>query len=456
MKVLALEIDGFRGVQRARLVLPEHGVFVGPNGAGKSTIVDALSLAFGRTKLVRALTEHDFFGSSPEPSSRIRIVVTLGGFSSNRSEDFPAWFRHGRGVPKWWRPESQDLVAEPGADGHELCVQIGYSVRFDAEELAVEQLRYFYDDEEVEDPFIEDTVARFPQTLLKEIGFFVLPARRTWASSLSFASDLFRQAVGAAGALPADSVQRQLAALRSPKSPMEEDDGLKELVQQLDKRLGQLLPWQPRLKLRLTSTDSDSLLNALVPHYEGDDGISLPAMRHGTGLISLQTLAILLELGRSRKEAGSSFILALEEPELHVPPGLQRRLLGEAVSLADQTICTTHSPRLAALFEAREIGILVRSEESATDGGSSGLEPGRGETVRRLEAKTLAPRSMVPDPNPLGKLYTEHRAPLVESLLFPCVLVPEGRTDFGWLRLLLDASETCDRSPKTFHRTAPP
>ena len=56
MKLLALSIRGFRGVQQADLGFGQHDVLVGPNGAGKSTIIDALSLVFGRTRLVRDLT----------------------------------------------------------------------------------------------------------------------------------------------------------------------------------------------------------------------------------------------------------------------------------------------------------------------------------------------------------------------------------------------------------------
>ena len=47
MKLLALSIDGFRGIQHAIIRFGEHDVVVGPNGSGKSTIIDALSLVFG-------------------------------------------------------------------------------------------------------------------------------------------------------------------------------------------------------------------------------------------------------------------------------------------------------------------------------------------------------------------------------------------------------------------------
>ena len=96
MKLLALSIDGFRGIQHAIIRFGEHDVVVGPNGSGKSTIIDALSLVFGRTRLVRDLTEHDFYGSCPEATSRIRIVATLGGFAGNDPDQHDGWFREGR------------------------------------------------------------------------------------------------------------------------------------------------------------------------------------------------------------------------------------------------------------------------------------------------------------------------------------------------------------------------
>ena len=53
------------------------------------------------------------------------------------------------------------------------------------------------------------------------------------------------------------------------------------------------------------------------------------------GLLSLQTFILLLELGRERVRMGKPFLFAMEEPELHVPPGMQRRLISQAVSIAE-------------------------------------------------------------------------------------------------------------------------
>lgn len=446
MRVLALDIQGFRGIHNGRLVLPDQVALIGPNGSGKSTIVDALSLVFGRQKLVHNLTEHDFSGSCPQPADRIRIVATVGGFPSNDPDRNMNWFRSGRSVEKWWDPETKLVVPEQ-QPGTLLCAQIGFAARFDHEELTVKQIRYFQQHDDHVDPFDEEAIDRFPDRLLSEVGFFVLPARRTWAATISFGSELFRKAVATLDGVPATTVIHHRDALRSPSSPLEDDGALQPLIQSINTRMAQLVPGNPRLQLRVTSTDSESLLQALVPHYQRDEGGSLPAGRHGTGLISLQTLVLLLEIGRARKTAGQSFILALEEPELHVPPGLQRRLIGDAAAVSDQMICTTHAPRVAAFFEATNIQILSRTPVPADDDGPR---------VEKLEGRPLSPASMVNEPNSLVQLYTDHRARLVEALMFPRVLIPEGRIDFEWLRLLLDVAETGERTLHGHQSPVPP
>lgn len=444
MKVLALDIHGFRGIPQGRIVFPDHGALVGPNGSGKSTIVDALSLVFGRQTLVPELTEHDFSGSSPEPADRIKLIATLGGFRSNNPDHNSNWFRSGRAVERFWDTTASRVIAEnqPGAI---LCAQIGYAARFDHEDLTVRHIRYFQQHDEQVDPFDEEVIDRVPDKLLTEVGFFVLPARRTWAFTLSFGSEIFRKAVATIGGVPATTVLQHRDALRNPDTPLEMDEALRPLVQNINTRMSQLFPDNPRLQLRLTSTDSDSLLRALVPHYQRDDGAPLPAGRHGTGLVSLQTLVLLLEIGRARRAAEQSFILALEEPELHVPPGLQRRLIGDAVALADQVICTTHAPRVAGFFDGGSVQILSRTA----------AVPLKGVNIR-VEARPLVPRSMVNEPNALIQLFTDDRIRVIEALMFPRVLIPEGRLDSEWLRLLLHVAETGVRTLQSGQTAIPP
>jgi putative ATP-dependent endonuclease of the OLD family len=84
MWIRQLRIENFRGMKSAVVEFSERQtVLVGSNGAGKSTILESLALIFGRDRLVRTLTGHDFYGSNPNVSDRIRLLATITGFSSN-------------------------------------------------------------------------------------------------------------------------------------------------------------------------------------------------------------------------------------------------------------------------------------------------------------------------------------------------------------------------------------
>jgi predicted ATP-dependent endonuclease of OLD family len=161
-------------------------VLVGSNGAGKSTILESLALIFGRDRLVRTLTEHDFYGSNPNASDRIRLLATITGFSSNAASAHSQWFFENRGIPKWHQRSTGKLLSEPQSDSDELTVQVALCARFDRSELNVETIRYFHDDDAIVDPFDEEVVQNVPPRLLAEIGFFLVPAHRTWDKLVSF------------------------------------------------------------------------------------------------------------------------------------------------------------------------------------------------------------------------------------------------------------------------------
>ena len=146
----------------------------------------------------------------------------------------------------------------------------------------------------------------------------------------------------------------------------------------------------------------------------------------GWDFCPLQTFILLLELGRERIRQGKPFLFAMEEPELHIPPGMQRRLVAQAVSIAEQTICTSHSPRVAAYYPATSVQILDRRPD-------------------RLAATPLLAEPLDGSAsNASRKLYHDDRARVIEALLHHRVLIPEGRSEYEWFRLLSDVLETGD------------
>jgi putative ATP-dependent endonuclease of OLD family len=113
--------------------------------------------------------------------------------------------------------------------------------------------------------------------------------------------------------------------------------------------------------------------------------------------------------------------MALEEPELHVPPPLQRRLVHRIQALSTQTFVSTHSPMVAAMADPHSVTVL------RNDAGS-------------LSAMPLLPATLpAATPNSVRKLFQLNRVDTLGALMHDAVLVPEGRIDFEWLKLLVRA-----------------
>ncbi|MFZ1991428.1 MAG: AAA family ATPase [Alphaproteobacteria bacterium] len=425
MHTTRLKISGFRGVQTADITLGRHTVLVGPNNSGKTTVIEALALLFGRDRLVRHLTEHDFHGSDPNEQARITIIGTVTGFPHNDPQHNTTWFGIERGVEKWLDPNANTLKASSDDKHTQLAVQIGFAARFDLDELEAETIRFFVDDEEtLGDPFAEDAHLRVAHTrLFQELGFFLVPASRTWDRSISFASELFRRVVATLGGVPAKAVREERTRLWKPPEPLEKAAGLAEIVEAANQELRHLLPGTPQLNLRLTSTDSDSVLASIVPHFTLGTGPTLPSARQGTGLLSLQSLLLLMQFGKARADAGKSFVLAVEEPELHIHPAQQKRLVNRLNALCNQTLVTTHSPIIAAMFPAPAT-LFVE-----TRGGT-------------LTAKPLMDTMPAQPTNHQQHLLFAWREKLVAALMQECVLIPEGVSDVAWLEALQTALET--------------
>lgn len=419
MKIVKLEIEGFRGINSGTVKFGDFTILIGANNSGKTTVTEALALLLGRDRLIRNLTEHDFFGSKPVAASRLKIVATVAGFAPNDPDHHHDWFRQGRGVEKWYDPASGTLHAAPSAQASQLCCQIAFCARFDHTTLEAETIRYFCDDHIGDDPFSEESGAvPIPAILIRELGLFLVPANRTWDRMMSFGSELFRRTVAYVGGNPAEAVLAERDRLRAPEMPLEQDPKLVPLISEVNADLIKLFGRPIDLSLRITTTDSDGVLDAVIPHFQELDRPPLPGRRHGNGLISFQTLILLMRFGQLRKQRGDNFVMLIEEPELHVPPPQQRKLLHYLKRMATQTIITSHSPTVAAVAAPHQV-VLVTNNAGA------------------LNANPLLAAPIDPLANAVQRsLFMTERGATVAALMHPSMLVPEGKLDTAWLRLM--------------------
>lgn len=181
----------------------------------------------------------------------------------------------------------------------------------------------------------------------------------------------------------------------------------------------------PKSLLRLTATNSEAILATLIPHFDQTGGAipPIPSIRQGSGIVSMQNLLLLLQLGKLRKKHNQSFFVAIEEPELHIPPCQQRRLTNRLKSCCEQTIVTTHSPTVAAEFDPHSIRILDNNS---------------GE----LSARPLIQKPLVSDEvSAVRQLIQWQRSDAINALMHERLLIPEGKTDCNWLKHLVTGLE---------------
>lgn len=419
MRVANLRIENFRGVKTGFVQFGKHPVLIGDNNTGKTTLIEAMTLVLGRDRLVRELTEHDFYGSNPQAADRIKILATVTDFPEDDPEQSSQWFRDERAVVKWLDETTGQVHPRRDNPAWKLCCQIGVQARFDHESLAVETIRYFHDHEEPIDPFADEAPAPVPGKLIQELSFYLVRASRTWDKVFSWGNELFKRTVLAAAAQPAGSLLAERDRLRAPAQPIDADPGIQPLIQNLNSELALSFPNAPKVQLRLTNTDSRSVMEAVSAHFAGTDGFCIPAGRQGSGLVSMQGLLLLLELGRARALSGGEFLMALEEPEIHLPPSAQQRLVQRVQALSTQTFVTTHSPLVASIADPTSVLVLKKHE------GVLSAEP------------FLASPLTAAAPNWKRKFFQHSRMDVLSALMQPALLVPEGRADFQLIRCIL-------------------
>jgi len=418
MRICQLELRHFRGIEHGVIVLPEHAVLLGANNAGKSTIVEALALLFGRERMVSPISDWDFYNGSPKPDSRFYIIATITGFGTNDPTAVPDWFIGQEAAqPVWWHEEDQTLSTEtdppPGAA---LAAQVAMAARFDDEACEFETLRYFYHGED--DPFT-DGYSIVPWRLLRQVGLFLLSSNRDWDKLLSFRSSSLLKVIREYDALPGKAVDELKNQLRADVAKIEDSEPLSDILKAATKELQSflLIGHSSKIVYRPTTLDAIAVLQSLVAHVAQSDDVLLPVARHGAGMVSLQAFLLLLAFAEHRRKTGQNFILAAEEPELHLHPSLHQRLVHRIRSTSVQSIVTTQSPHVAAGYQPHEVVFVTNTN------GELSVERLRTEPVKEIAT------------NSVRKLYLTHRTAFYEALMGYVILVPEGQYDYEWLSL---------------------
>ena len=371
MRISRIRIRNFRNFSDLDVNLNQHAVIVGENAIGKSNLVFALRLLLDPIDPTlpdaeRRLRLEDFWDGLPKPlppDAAIEISLDLTHFEDQ--DDLLA------------------LLAEHIVDKDPITSRLTYRFQpiehLDGEpktEADYDFLIYGGDRQE----------NLLPSDLRQRIPLVVLPALRDAESDLERwrRSPLRPLLEAVSGEIGAEELDALAADVEKATAALSEQSEIRALVEDISSRLGEMVGAAQSLDLMIgfSPTKADRLIRALRLFIDGGARTVADASLGSANLLYLALKT--LELKRLVDEGQRSYtLLAIEEPEAHLHPHLQRLIYRDFLRARTEpdpeneddssrfVILTTHSPHVASVTPLRSLVVLKNSPDGFSTVGVS-------------------------------------------------------------------------------------
>lgn len=421
MRIQILDIKNFRGIASGHVVFRKHSLLVGGNNIGKSTVCEALELVLGPERIYHRsiIDEHDFYCGSYQRddgySLEIVIRVVLTDLNHKQQLRFCQHLRRWDKGQLKFVDEEADGISHADGPNVDWALPVVFIGRYDPEEDDFIGDTFF--DHPMDDPdsLSDEEKASlgqgrsiFTRAHKRDCGFIYLRALRTGSRALSLQRGSLLDTILRLG--EQGSANMWPAALRSLKEldpAIGEKSQLGLIRAQLQERLGRFINLASEgdqtsfYASDLTRDNLREVVKLFVATWPSN--YPVPFSRQGTGSVNLLVFALLTMIADLKEE--NSAIFVMEEPEIALPPHIQRRVVKYVLQEMGQSIVTSHSPYIIEQYEAENVVVLGRDDKSCFGG------------------KPID-RSLIKQKN-----YRAQRRQFAEAILSRAVFVVEGATE---------------------------
>ncbi len=409
MKICKVEISNFRGVKSASIFLDGNAVFVGDNNSGKSTIFEAIDLVMGPERLMRhpIINEHDFYlGEYIKNDSIVEICIEVIIIDLNDDQQI-----HFGNHIEWWNKKDRILIEGPPATDTDdeyvvPALRLKFIGNYDPE-----------DDDFTGHTYFSETLREGCQQELfsskdkRKCGFLYLRTLRTGNRALSFERGSLLDIILQLKEMKPQMWENIISQLRSVSVAGEPELGIDDILVSVQNSLSTIVSHEagnnPQIKVsNMTREHLRKILTVFMgtgAHFEDGSEYTIPYYCQGTGTINILVLSLLSMIADIKENV----IFAMEEPEIAIPPHIQKRVIISVISKSSQALFTSHSPYVLEEFSPNNILVLSRN-----NGELKVIPAGMPPSIKSKEYKD------------------EFRRRFCESLLARRVLITEGRTEY--------------------------
>jgi len=358
MRICYVRIENFRNFKLCEVELGQNIVLVGENKAGKTNFLRAIGLILdpSLSDLDRQLTEHDFWdGEEPYKGREIKIVIRITDFAADPNPDY---------LPISLLSDKCLITTDPQPVAQLTYVFFNARNADNPQDSGPSDYEYkIFPGNDPNDSFlgkIRDLRKNMPLQIIEAIRD-IESDNRVWRRSP------LKQLVELSGlepkalephAVKVRAVSDEVLQIK-PLSTLQTD-----IQERLKKMVGALYYIDPQLGL--TATTPDTLEESLRLYADGSQHRQLERTSLGLqNALYLALLSLLLEkqeTKRALKKERFLPILALEEPEAHLHPHLQRLVFNDFLTRASNrkqpVVITTHSLHLASSANIEDLVLL--------------------------------------------------------------------------------------------------
>lgn len=377
MHIGAITIKNYRSFPSLELTnLPPQVVIVGENAVGKSNLLRALRLVLDTSlpDSLRYLRDEDFSDGAKKPMSgdEIRIEVELTGFDDDDNA-------------KSLLMDSLVEVSQPRRARLTYLYRPKQNVALTGDRVPYEFLVFGGTD---------DTCGLDPE-IRRSISLHVLQALRNAEEDLQSwnRSPLRRLLEGLK--IPQDVLEGAQKGVEAASETLTQHSVVKALGDALTLRLRKMTGEKFAVKslLGIAEGRAENLLRAIRLFVE--DGAIRAIGDASLGTANIVFLALLLETFSTEHGLNVTLgtVLAIEEPEAHIHPHVQRVLFRSLLNESRALMLTTHSPHIVSVSKLPSIVLMRRVATKGTLGftaHSAGLSPAQIADLERYLDVTRA------------------------------------------------------------------